>query len=38
VNVTRPAFKAKASMTQANGAPQDPATLAKTGTDDWETF
>ncbi len=38
VNVTRPAFKAKAAVTQSNGAPQDSATVAKTGTDDWETF
>ena len=38
VNVTRPTFKAKAAVTQSNGAPQDSAAVAKTGTDDWETF
>jgi len=38
VNVTRPAFKAKAASAQSSATPQDPATLAKTGTDDWETF
>jgi hypothetical protein len=38
VNVTRPVFKAKAAKVQASAAPQDTANLAKTGTDDWETF
>jgi methyl-accepting chemotaxis protein len=37
-NVTRPAFKARASVAHASGTPQDSTTLAKTGTDDWETF
>jgi methyl-accepting chemotaxis protein len=32
-NVTRPAFKAK-----PGGALMDAPTLAKTGTDNWETF
>jgi methyl-accepting chemotaxis protein len=38
VNVTRPVFKPKPAAAQSSAAPQDTATLAKTGTDDWETF
>jgi methyl-accepting chemotaxis protein len=37
-NVTRPVFKPKPAAAQSSAAPQDTATLAKTGTDDWETF